>query len=232
MENLQAIKSNIGRVSGFLISWAFFILAWIGLSGCNLDTVKDIDGNIYKTVKIGNQVWMAENFKVTRFNDGTPIPLIRNYDKWAGLSSPAMSWYNNDSVNKDIYGSLYNWHVVNSKKLCPAGWHVPTDHDWLTLRMYLMVPEMAGGNLKETGQTNWRSPNTKATNSTGFTARGSGMRSYNGSFNYIKISGYWWSATPSGNNAYYNILNYKSSAITVERGDKGNGFSVRCIKDQ
>jgi uncharacterized protein (TIGR02145 family) len=233
MEKYRKLKNNnFVIVELWKIRLSVVILAFICLTGCNSNSVKDIDGNYYRTAKIGNQIWMAENLKTTKLSDGTSIPVVPDYDTWSKLNTPAMSWYNNDSTLKNINGGLYNWQVVDTRKLCPAGWHVPTYRDWFILRMYIKVPELAGGTLKETGTAHWRSPNKGATNSTGFTAIGSGMRSFNGSFNYNRISGLWWSSTLSGNNAYYSILNYKSTAITVEPGSKLNGFSIRCIKDQ
>ena len=120
-----------------------FLLA-LGLTGCGKNAVKDIDGNKYKTIKIGTQIWMAENLKTTHFNDGTSIVQIDKYDDWKGLISPAYCWYANDSTNKEVYGALYNWYAVNTKKLCPKGWHVPTDEEWKQLEICLgMSQELA-----------------------------------------------------------------------------------------
>ena len=217
---------SIAQVTGI-----FIILVMAFFPGCRKNIVRDIDGNAYRSVKIGNQQWMTENLKTTRLNDGTPIPHITHYDEWAVLQSPAYSWYNNDSTGKNDYGVLYNWHTVSTGKLCPAGWHIPTQKEWFNLSMFLKVPELAGGILKETGFTHWKAPNTGATNESGFSARGSGYRSMDGSYNFITIGGFWWSSSEYMKNAWYGTLYYKTSAFNILQGGKGNGFSVRCIKD-
>jgi len=213
------------------------ILFCIGLTGCRTNSLKDIDGNVYKTVTIGTQVWMAENLKTTRYNDGTAIPLVTNFDTWSASTTDAYCWYNNDSTNKEVYGALYNWYTVNTKKLCPAGWHVPADAEWTTMANYLegenvTDSKLTGGKLKEKGTTHWKSPNTGATNESGFTALPGGYRSYNGSFNFIEISGYWWSSTEySATNVYFWSIRYKYNLVYKYISDKPNGFSVRCLRD-
>ncbi len=113
----------------------------------------DKNNNNYTVVKIGNQTWMAENLKTTRFNDGTPIPLVSDNTTWSTLSTPGYCWYNNDSVNfKDFGGALYNWYAVNTAKLAPPGWHVPTDAEWTTLTNYVGGLDVAGGKLKKPAQ--------------------------------------------------------------------------------
>lgn len=148
----------------------------MGLVGCQTNSVKDIDGNKYKTIKIGTQIWLSENLKTTTYNDGTAIPLVKNYDAWAELSTQAYCWYNNDSTNKEVYGALYNWYAVNTKKLCPEGWHVPSDEEWTELRTYLGDKGNAGLALKESGTSHWKSPNSDASNTTGFTGLPGGYR--------------------------------------------------------
>ena len=151
--------------------------------GLKAQTLKDIEGNVYPAVIIGTQVWMAENLKTTKYNDGMAIPLVSDNNAWEALKTPGYCWYNNDAAaNKNRFGALYNWYTVNTKKLCPAGWHVPNDKEWTTLRTYLGGEEIAGGKLKETGTTHWTSPNTDATNQTGFTALPGGGRRSNGEF--------------------------------------------------
>jgi uncharacterized protein (TIGR02145 family) len=213
------------------------ILFCIGLTGCRTNPLKDIDGNVYKTVTIGTQVWMAENLKTTKYNDGTAIPLVTNFDTWSASTIDAYCWYNNDSTNKEVYGALYNWYTVNTKKLCPTGWHVPADAEWTTMANYLegenvTDSKLTGGKLKEKGTTHWKSPNTGATNESGFTALPGGYRSYNGSFNFIEISGYWWSSTEySATNVYFWSIRYKYNLVYKYISDKPNGFSVRCLRD-
>ena len=144
-------------------------------SGSKIDnnkTVTDIDGNIYKTVTIGSQVWLAEDLKTTKYNDGTPIPYVTDKEEWINTKSGAYCWncwYCKDESNDSIYGALYNWYAITGK-LCPVGWHVSTDQDWETLIDYCGGWEIAGGKLKEVGTIHWESPNLGATNEFGFTA--------------------------------------------------------------
>ena len=139
--------------------------------------VTDIDGNVYQTVTIGTQVWMVENLKTTRYIDGTAIPLDTNSSTWGGLTTPGYCWYNDSAIYGNTYGALYNWYAVNTGKLAPAGWHVPTDSEWTVLTTYLGGETVAGGKLKDTGTTYWQSPNTGATNASGFLALPGGFRS-------------------------------------------------------
>ena len=209
------------------------ILLCFGLAGLQAQTLQDIDGNVYKTVTIGKQIWMAENLKTTKFNDGTSIPLVRENSAWKDMNSPSFCWYNNDATtNKNNYGALYNWYTVNTNKLCPSGWHVPSDAEWTTLRTYLGGDSVAGGKLKETGTTHWKSPNTGATNASGFTALPSGRRTNLGSFGDDGYYGNWWSATEvDSTNAWYYFLNFPSSIIYRGVYFKTDGLSVRCLKD-
>lgn len=132
--------------------------------------IADADGNTYKIIKIGDQVWTAENLRTTRYNDGTEIPLVTDYTAWTNLTTPAYAWTNNDIGNKSVYGALYNWFAVKTCKLCPSGWHVPTDAEWTILENHLGGISVAGGKMKETGTEHWFAPNTDATNESGFTA--------------------------------------------------------------
>jgi len=206
---------------------------WIGINGCNTNRLKDIDGNAYKTVTIGTQIWMKENLKTTRYNDGTAIPLVTDYDSWVEMNAPAFCWYNNDSANKEVYGALYNWYAAETRKLCPEGWHVPADSEWTELVYFLDGPQFAGDKLKEAGTSHWRSPSAEADNESGFTALPGGFRSYNGSFNYLGIAGYWWSSTEtSETTVYFTNLRYKFGNVYRYISNETNGFSVRCVKDQ
>lgn len=132
--------------------------------------IADADGNTYKIIKIGDQVWTAENLRTTRYNDGTEIPLVTDYTAWTNLTTPSYAWTNNDIGNKSVYGALYNWFAVKTCKLCPSGWHVPTDAEWTILENHLGGITVAGGKMKETGTEHWFAPNTDATNESGFTA--------------------------------------------------------------
>ncbi len=193
--------------------------------------VTDVDGNHYKTIKIGSQVWMAENLRTTKYNNGTAIiyPGTDN-SVWLHNTSGAYAWYNNNVSYKTPYGALYNWYTVNSGNLCPTGWHVPTDVEWTTLKNYLGG---IGGKLKEAGTTHWNSPNTGATDEFGFTALPGGQRLDNGTFSIINTNGSWWSSVGlDAISASSWKLFYNSDSIFFTPADyKSYGFSVRCIKD-
>ncbi|NOU19668.1 MAG: hypothetical protein HOO91_19090 [Bacteroidales bacterium] len=189
-------------------------------------TVTDIDGNVYHTVKIGSQVWMVENLRVTKYNDGSSIPNVTD-NSWLSLTTGAYCWYNNDQTFMNPYGAMYNWYAVNTGKLAPIGWHVPTLAEWNTLSSYVGG---ACGALKEIGLTHWFSPNGDATNGTGFTAVPSGSR-----VNVFVNMGYfsqWWSATQLNSTSSYEwTLRYNDGAHFYSDNGKAVGDAVRCIKD-
>ena len=201
----------------------------------------DIDGNTYNTVTIGSQVWMAENLKTTKYNDGSTIPWVINNTTWKNLSTPAYCWYENEEVTyKNEEGALYNWFTVNTGKLCPTGWHVPTDADWHSLVLTLdpdalnevLESQIAGGKLKEAGIEHWLSPNIGATNEVGFTARPSGRRDTGYFFNINNSEGYWWSSTEEdASNAKDRAISNNSGYIFLLYSPKTHGFPVRCLKD-
>lgn len=199
--------------------------------------VMDIDGNIYHTVTIGSQVWMIENLKTTKYNDGTSIPYVTENAEWANTEIPGYCWYNNDAINKVTYGGLYNWYAVNTGKLAPKGWHVPTYDDWTTLITFLGGDNVAGGKLKEKGTIHWKSPNNGATNETNFAALPGGSRiSFDtryddGTFNYMGNGGYYYCSSETGtNNAWSLGLYYGQSDVTNHNLSRQQGLSVRCIK--
>jgi uncharacterized protein (TIGR02145 family) len=195
--------------------------------------IPDNEGNVYKTVTIGTQVWLAENLKTTKYNDGTTITLVKEELAWKALKTPAYCWFNNDSSYKNVYGALYNWYTVNTNKLCPTGWHVPAVKEWNILTTYLGGRKVAGGKLKEIGLTHWQSPNKGANNETGFTALPGGNRRHDGVFYGIGYDGYCWSSTEHGSPTAYNRrLLYSGSQVGF--GDlsyKQSGYSVRCLRD-
>jgi len=199
------------------------------------NTVTDIDGNIYHTVIIGNQTWMVENLKTTKYNDGTTIPLITDNAMWATLNAPAYCWYNTETmIDKNIYGALYNWYAVKTGKLCPVGWHVPTDMEWDILINYLGGECVAGGKLKEKGTTHWFDENVGASNSSGFTALAGGYRECSGQFYEIGLVGKWWTLTKNIdhlNHAYYLMAFNDDPTIIKSYSSFKYGFSIRCIKD-
>jgi uncharacterized protein (TIGR02145 family) len=224
------------------------------LSACDKDdntsntdgTLTDADGNQYSTIQIGAQVWMAENLKTTKYNDGTPIRNVTDDNQWANLDTGdtgAWSYYDNDTANDALYGKLYNWYAVGTKKLCPKGWHIPDNEDWDALAThlggnfvrrgtddYIGWYEVAGGKMKATER--WKRPNTGATNESGFTGLPGGMRYSGGTFSGIDSSGYWWSATEdSTTNAWERDLLYDFGDVGRDSYVKTVGLSCRCIKD-
>jgi uncharacterized protein (TIGR02145 family) len=230
------------------IKTCMLILAFIAttaLISCKKDdknndpgTVKDVDGNVYHSVTIGTQVWMIENLKTTKYSDGSAIPPVTSNATWFDLNSPGFCWYNDDEVTyKKVYGALYNWYAVNTNKLCPSGWHVPSAAEWTTLVTYLGGQLVAGGKLKESKTIHWQDPNLGATNESGFTALPGGCASANGYWG-IGTYGYWWSSTEGLSGPYgipseiYIPMHYNS--VSVSNGydsSKNTGYSVRCIKN-
>jgi uncharacterized protein (TIGR02145 family) len=175
--------------------------------------ILDIDGNIYNTVKIGNQVWMKENLRTSKYNNGELIANIPGSDVWAGLPTGAYCWYNNDSATYNIpYGKLYNWFAVDTGNLCPIGWHVPSNADWTILTNYLGGLSVAGGKLKEAGYDHWLSPNTNATNESGFTAVGTGYLHYSGAFWGLGTYCFYWSSNE------YNISQAYGRPLSKNNG--------------
>lgn len=210
-------------------------------------SVSDIDGNNYKTVGIGSQVWMAENLKTTSFNDGSTIPLVEEDEAWSLLRSPGYCWFqNNEEVFRNIFGAYYNWYTISAGLLCPAGWHVPTEEDWKVLKISLgMTEEQAeitwgpvgsneGDKIKETGTINWTEGSTQANNESGFTGLPGGVRTdYPGNFGSDGTGASWWSATSyaisvawSHHATYNDSRMWRSDMLT-----KSYGLNVRCIKD-
>ena len=191
--------------------------------------VSDFEGNKYRTVQIGDQIWMAENLKTSKLNDGSPISLIIEDATWQNSVNPAYCWYNIDFVGYgNTYGALYNFFTVNTGKLCPQGWKVPSKEDWVELVILLGGDLTAGGKLKETGIAHWSDPNTGATNEVGFTALPGGFRDYREdySFDQIGITGIWWSSDTT-------ILGIQASqSVAIIMSFPPNyGLSVRCLKD-
>ncbi|OFY67154.1 MAG: hypothetical protein A2Y71_03965 [Bacteroidetes bacterium RBG_13_42_15] len=199
-------------------------------------SVSDIDENLYKTIQIGNQIWMAENLRTNKYSDGTIIPNVTNDMEWRNLITGAYCWFNHDETTyKATYGALYNWFAVNTGKLCPTGWHVPSDGDWATLSTYLGGDLIAGGKMKEKDTTHWVSPNISADNSSGFTALPGGNRENYGAFLAgVGLVGYWWRSSERVGTDYAWIVSISNIYSSLTRGNsykKTQGFSVRCIKD-
>lgn len=221
--------------------------------GTTTTIVLDVEGTVYNSVKIGTRLWTMENLKTGTYNDGMAIPYVSANATW-GISTaatPMYSWYNNDITNKLVYGGIYNWPAVNTGKLAPMGWHVPTLTDMKELLYALdstttetnepymgttitsMRAPLAGGYLKEAGTAHWAAPNTAATNASKFTALPGGWRqSTGGQFDYITIGAGFWSSTPITGDIMYRILltNSYGGALLDWNGIK-QGQSVRCVKD-
>jgi uncharacterized protein (TIGR02145 family) len=221
--------------------------------------ISDIDGNVYNTVLIGAQCWTKENLRVRRYNNGTAIPFDTtggsggSSSTWQYLTIGAHTIYAHDSMtttpsNLTKYGYLYNWYAAkgiyttgtitstDTLNICPSGWHVPTDADWTALTDELGGVSVAGGKMKSVGTSYWNSPNFGATNESGFSALPGGFRGYDGSFNGIRFSAFFWSATESGDgNAWFRSLTddysdvYRNGSIYFD--GKSSGASVRCLRD-
>jgi len=209
------------------------VLTAMMLSSCEKDAPKEVT---FEEVTIGTQVWMTKNLIVDTFRNGDPIPEAYTNEEWkkAGENGqPAWCSYDNDFVNVYISGKLYNWYAVNDPRgLAPDGWHVPTDAEWTKLTDFLGGTDVAGGKMKTTDTLYWRSPNTAATNESGFSGLPGGLRNVIGAFFNIGTSGYWWSSTEfNTSNAWYRYLNYGNGSVNRHFTNKGKGFSVRCLRD-
>ena len=202
--------------------------------------ISDIDGNIYNTVTIGDQVWMSENLRTTRYNDGSAIPSFPVNQGWKDCRNGeigAYAEYNNDPNTVPVYGRLYNWYAVNDERgLCPPCWRVPTDDDWKKLVNFIGGGfPFNGGKLKETGSTHWASPNTGATDEVGFTALPAGLRHHEGYYQQTTYEASFWTASKDeihNEYAWAYLLVYNK--VEGTRGSEGQmyGFSVRCMRDK
>jgi len=207
--------------------------------------VTDVDGNSYNSVKIGNQVWMTENLKTTRYSDGSDIALVNTKNAWTSLvwSSKAYCWFGDDISNKDKYGALYTWNAAMNganasstipsrvQGVCPTGWHLPSAGEWEELITFLGGSTIAGGKLKDTGETNWASPNP-ATNESGFTGIAAGMRDGLGNFfDEYKFASWWGSTDWPLQKAYMLYCSYLLIKSSLSIDDMDSGHSVRCVRD-
>lgn len=207
--------------------------------GKTYETMTDQDGNEYETITIGTQTWMAENLRTTHYRNGEDIPEVTDNTAWTRLSTGAYCNYNNTRNSDTIatYGRLYNWYAVSdSRNICPKGWHVPTNADWITLITYLGGDSVAGGKMKETRTAHWITPNTGASNESGFTALPGGGRDENGAMGSVGSDGYWWSSTGLStifvDYVWYWSVHYNDSYVSSRNIDSGkNGYSVRCVKN-
>jgi uncharacterized protein (TIGR02145 family) len=226
------------RLSGLDESTTYYVRSYAtnsaGTSYSNVKSfttqVMDKDTNIYNAIHIGSQVWMVENLKTSKYNDGTDIPLVTVDTVWVNQTEGGFCWYDNNKVfYKDVFGALYNWSAVNSGKLAPVGWHIPSQAEWMELSSFLYGELVAGGKLKENGHHLWMDPNLGATNETGFTAVPSGYRSnIDGTFLGIGEKQTWWSSSVD---LWSWSVYYDSQSLTTNPAAENFAFSVRCIKD-
>ena len=232
-QDTMYVHEQNGKITAFPVNKIDSVIFY--RSNAMGETITDIDGNVYRIVTIGSQTWMGENLKTTRYYDGTPIPLITDATEWSELETPGYCWYNNnESENKGLYGALYNWYAAAHPKICPEGWHVPSDEEWTVLTDYLGGESTAGGKLKEAGTEHWREPNTGATNETGFTALPAGIRyGTNGDYKSQGEEGRWWTSTDheTFGSGWFRTMKYGSRNVGRHHLLKIHGFCIRCIKD-
>jgi uncharacterized protein (TIGR02145 family) len=227
----------------------------INIAGPN---VTDIDGNTYQSVTNCGLTFTKQNLNVSKYSDGTPIPQVTDQTAWNNLTTGAWCYYNNDPANGAVYGKLYNWYATAGiydaasatnpalrKKLAPTGWHVPTDSEWSSLLNCLdpnadggnNFSNIAGGKMKATGTIQlgtglWESPNTGATNESGFSGLPGGYRGSNGTFYYFGVYGVWWSSSElNASDVWNRYLDYNDGNAVRGNYSKRLGFSVRCLRD-
>lgn len=218
----------------------FFAFLLLNIGGCKKDiksfdcemmTVKDIDGNEYQTVKIGSLCWMQENLKTTKYNNNQSIPTSLTNAEWVNDTEGAMAIYNDDADLEDIYGRIYNWNAVNTGKLCPKGWRVPTEEEWDDLITELGGEVLAGGKLKAVSML-WDAPNTGASNESEFTALPAGLKFNNGSYDLLGEYTSFWSATSiTENESWAYSLISTNEEISKDNASKRSGLSCRCVID-
>jgi uncharacterized protein (TIGR02145 family) len=244
---LRAYATNSqGTAYGNEITFTTVLNPPINIPGPN---VTDIEGNTYQSVTNCGLTFTKKNLNVSKYTDGTPIPQVTDQTQWRNLTTGAWCYYNNDPSNEAVYGKLYNWYAVVGiydaasagnaalrKKLAPAGWHIPTEGDWIQIRDCLGGYEVAGGKMKSTGifQSGtglWYSPNLAATNESGFTGLPGGYRLYDDNFRHIGHRGFWWSTSENPTNASILILDNTNCGAYIPNEIKKNGLSVRCVKD-
>ncbi|MEI6089224.1 MAG: FISUMP domain-containing protein [bacterium] len=207
-------------------------------TGVQVTTVTDIDGNVYKTVKIGNHWWMAENLNVSHYRNGDLIPQVKDSTEWINLKTGAWCYYNNDPAMGAIYGKLYNWYAVNDPRgLAPLGSHIASDSEWTEMVDSFGGYEIAGDKLKSTGSIEngdglWLDYNVYATNESGFSALPNGYRDDYGFFEVIGYNAFWWTSTVNlPANAWLRYLSFASTYVNRYYYDKGFGLAVRCLRD-
>jgi len=234
--NNSQFETNMRIAPLFKVIVSAFLLA-----SCEKDdfNITDFDGNVYHGVKIGNQIWMTENLRTTRYADGSAIPQISENSAWDELEADGMAycWYDNSTFNEDVYGGLYTWAAAtnggsgNIQGICPDGWHLPSEEEWKELVIHLGGYFEAGYYLKEHGTDHWARPNPGASNSSGFTALPGGYRNIAGSFSSMGALSNFWSSTESTSSAYRLGLVAGDGDVNISGAPKESGLSVRCVKD-
>jgi uncharacterized protein (TIGR02145 family) len=204
-----------------------------GISAANppaVQNIYDADGNAYTSVIIGDQEWLAQNLKTSKYCNGDPLVTDLISISWQSSSVGSWAHYNDDPAMDETFGKLYNFYAVtDARGVCPCGWHVPTTIEWNTLFDFLGGPPVSGGLLKSTA--NWNAPNTGATNASGFGAQGGGYRLSNGNYSQQNVYGYFWTKNTFGSDGVYRRLNFDSAAVQSLYYSKRGGLSVRCLKD-
>jgi len=220
------------RIFPFLFLFPFCGLTQLYTPGAG---VTDIDGNLYQTIIVNNQEWMAENLRTITYANGDPIPNVTDDMQWQNLTTGAWAHYNNDSQYENPYGKLYNWYSVSDpRNVCPTGWHVPSDAEWTVLTDYLGGENVAGGKMKSTGTQYWLIPNQDATNESGFSGLPGGRRYASGHFESVGEYGMWWTSTEhSVSNAFILFLGFAGAEAYVGGSfyNKEEGKSVRCLNN-
>jgi len=233
--------------SYIMMAFAFFLMSSCQKTGTKEElsvNVPDIEGNVYGIVTIGTQIWMAENLKNTKFNDNSAIPQVTGFAEWTKLTTPAYCWMSDDEISyKNLYGAMYNRFTVNSGKLCPTGWHVPTDREYMTLEETLGISadtvkiwdfrgSSTSNGMKMKSSSGWSSVGD-GTNTSGFSALPGGCRyAITGSFNNVGDLSYWWTSTEENPRlARYRRLDWNNNGVFRGAVNKQGGKYVRCVKD-
>lgn len=219
----------------YIYCYSVFFLFFFSLFSCsNAETIQDIDGNMYHVAKIGNQTWMVENLRVTRFNNGDSIRNLKSNSDWKQTKQAGYSVYNNDNAFVKDYGFLYNYECLQDfRKIAPKGWRIPTEEDLRELESFINSNSTTGIFLKEKGDSHWLPSNTIGNNATGFTALPGGYRDEEGSFYMLRANGYYW--TTNGSFEFYHWSARMFQAFADVRRDnvfKQYGFAVKCIKEE
>lgn len=236
--NMQRLEMSRAGAMGVLLAFA------VAACGCQpyapptppmpTGSVTDVEGNVYPTIVIGKQEWMVTNLATATYDDGTPIPNVTDAAAWGNLATDAYAWLDNDVANKAPYGAYYNWNAVDTGKLCPTGWSVPSEDDWGALVDFLGGELVAGGLMKEPGTVHWQAPNKGATNLSGFTALPAGERDLTGAFTVQGQYAEWWTSDdvlislPPDANFWH--LGYEGADTAGGESEWPTGMSVRCFR--